>query len=72
MVKRPNVLWISFEYCLPLYGCYGDKIARTPTVDRLASEGCIYPNAFSTAPICAPARAAVITGMYPTSIALII
>ena len=37
-------------------------------VDQLASEGCIYPNAFSTAPICAPARAAVITGMYPTSI----
>ena len=37
-------------------------------IDRLASEGCIYPNAFSTAPICAPARAAVTTGMYPTSI----
>ena len=68
MAKKLNVLWISFEDCLPLYGCYGDKIARTPAVDRLASEGCIYPNAFSTAPICAPARAAVITGMYPTSI----
>ena len=66
--SRPNVLWISFEDCLPLYGCYGDKIAKTPFVDQLASEGCIYPNAFSTAPICAPARAAVITGMYPTSI----
>ena len=68
MADKPNVLWISFEDCLPLYGCYGDPVARTPTVDRLASEGCIYPHAFSTAPICAPARAAVITGMYPTSI----
>lgn len=68
METKPNVLWISFEDCLPLYGCYGDTVARTPNVDRLASEGCIYPNAFSTAPICAPARAAVITGMYPTSI----
>ena len=68
MTRKLNVLWISFEDCLPFYGCYGDKIARTPAVDRLASEGCIYPNAFSTAPICAPARAAVITGMYPTSI----
>ena len=68
MARKLNVLWISFEDCLPLYGCYGDTIARTPTVDRLASEGCIYPDAFSTAPICAPARAAVITGMYPTSI----
>ena len=68
MTRKLNVLGISFEDCLPFYGCYGDKIARTPAVDRLASEGCIYPNAFSTAPICAPARAAVITGMYPTSI----
>ena len=68
MARKPNVLWISFEDCLPHYGCYGDRIARTPAVDRLASEGRIYPNAFSTAPICAPARAAVITGMYPTSI----
>ncbi|MCY3819310.1 MAG: sulfatase [Gammaproteobacteria bacterium] len=68
VARKPNVLWISFEDCLPLYGCYGDPIARTPAVDRLALEGCIYPNAFSTAPICAPARAAVITGMYPTSI----
>ena len=68
MTRKLNVLWISFEDCLPFYGCYGDKIAKTPAVDRLASEGCIYPNAFSTAPICAPARAAVITGMYPTSI----
>ena len=68
MPSKPNILWISFEDCLPLYGCYGDPVARTPTVDRLAAEGCIYPHAFSTAPICAPARAAVITGMYPTSI----
>ena len=68
METKPNIIWISFEDCLPLYGCYGDNVARTPNVDRLASEGCIYPNAFSTAPICAPARAGVITGMYPTSI----
>ncbi len=68
MTTRPNVLWVSFEDCLPLFGCYGDNIARTPNVDKLASHGCIYPNAFSTAPICAPARAGVITGMYPPSI----
>lgn len=66
--KRPNILWISFEDTNPFYGCYGDPVARTPNVDRLASEGCIFPNAFSTAGVCAPARSAVITGMYPTSI----
>ena len=43
MEERLNILWISFEDCLPLYGCYGDKIARTPGVDRLASEGRICP-----------------------------
>ena len=68
MGKRPNILWVSFEDTNPFYGCYGDKVARTPNVDRVAAEGCIYPNAFATAGVCAPARSAVITGMYPTSI----
>jgi len=66
--KRPNILWVSFEDTNPYYGCYGDTVARTPNVDRLASEGCRWPNAFSTAGVCAPARSAVITGMYPISI----
>lgn len=66
--SRPNVLWCSFEDSNPFYGCYGDPVARTPTVDRLAAEGTRYPLAFSTAGVCAPARSAVITGMYPISI----
>ncbi len=64
---RPNFLWISFEDTNPYYGCYGDPVARTPNVDGLAAGGCRWPNAFSTAGVCAPARSAVITGMYPTS-----
>jgi len=64
----PNVLWVSFEDTNPFYGCYGDPVARTPNLDRLASDGCRWPNAFSTAGVCAPARSAIITGMYPTSI----
>ncbi len=65
--KKTNFLWISFEDTNPFYGCYGDHIARTPNLDRLADEGCIWTNAFSTAGVCAPARSAIITGMYPTS-----
>ncbi len=65
---RPNILWVSFEDTNPFYGCYGDPVARTPNLDRLAAEGCRWPNAFSTAGVCAPARSAIITGMYPTSI----
>ena len=66
--SRPNMLWVSFEDTTPRYGCYGDRLARTPNLDRLAAEGCRYPNAFSTAPVCAPSRSAVITGMYQTAI----
>jgi len=66
-VKRPNILWISFEDTNPRYGCYGDPVARTPHLDELASQGCRWPRCFSTAGVCAPARSAVITGMYPTS-----
>lgn len=68
MADRPNILWISFEDTNPLYGCYGDPVARTPNLDQLAADGGRWPLCFSTAPVCAPARAAVITGMYSTSI----
>ena len=68
MAKRPNILWISFEDTNPFYGCYGDTVARTPNLDKLASDGCRWMNCFSTAGVCAPARSAVITGMYPISI----
>ena len=64
---HPNVLWVSFEDTNPFYGCYGDTTAITPNLDRLASEGLIFTNCYSTAGVCAPARSAVITGMYPIS-----
>ncbi len=68
MTRPLNILWISFEDTSPRFGCYGDEVARTPNVDRLAAQGCVYPNTFSTAGVCAPARSAIITGMYPTYI----
>lgn len=66
--KRPNILWISFEDTNPLYPCCGDNTAHTPNLDKLASESCNWTNAFAVAGVCAPARSAIITGMYPTSI----
>ncbi|MCZ6677672.1 MAG: sulfatase-like hydrolase/transferase [Candidatus Poribacteria bacterium] len=67
-MNRPNILWISLEDTSPRFGCYGDPIARTPNIDRLAAGGRRFPNAFSTAGVCAPSRSAIITGMYATSI----
>ena len=65
---RPNIVWISNEDMSPHLGVYGDKVARTPVLDRLARESIRYTRAFTTAPVCAPSRAAIITGMYATSI----
>ncbi len=62
---RPNVLWITSEDNGPQLGCYGDKYATTPNLDRLAARGTIYRNAWSNAPVCAPARTTIISGVYP-------
>jgi len=64
---KPNILWIVSEDNNPFLGCYGYKLARTPTLDRLAAEGILYENCFSQAPVCAPSRFTLITGMYATS-----
>jgi len=66
--KRPNILWISTEDLSPHLGCYGDPVAKTPNIDRLASQGVRFTNVFTTAAISAPCRAGIITGMYQTSI----
>src|SRR5687767_10086353 len=66
--RRPNILWISNEDMSPHLGVYGDAAARTPTLDRLARESIRFTRAFSTAPVCAPSRAAIITGMYQAAI----
>lgn len=66
--KQPNILWISTEDMSPHLGCYGDDAARTPNIDKLASQGIRYTNVFTTAAISAPCRAGIITGMYQTSI----
>jgi arylsulfatase A-like enzyme len=64
---RPNILWITSEDNGPHLGAYGDKFAVTPHLDRLAARGMIYTKCWSNAPVCAPARTAIISGMYPTS-----
>ena len=65
--KRPNILWITVEDISPDLGCYGDPLAHTPALDALASKGFRYTHAIANAPVCAPARNAIITGMYPSS-----
>jgi N-sulfoglucosamine sulfohydrolase len=66
-LPQPNIVWINVEDINPALGCYGDPNAFTPNLDRLASEGILYENAYSTAPICAPSRSSFVTGVYSTS-----
>ncbi|MCH7725940.1 MAG: sulfatase-like hydrolase/transferase [Planctomycetes bacterium] len=65
---RPNILWITSEDNGPHLGCYGDKFADTANIDKLAARGSVYLNCWSNAPVCAPARTAIISGMYPQSL----
>ena len=64
---RPNILWISIEDVGQEVAPY-DLLADTPNIARLAAEGVTFLNAFTHAPVCAPTRSGIITGMYPTSI----
>ena len=66
--EKPNILWITCEDTSPYLGCYGDPYAITPNIDKLAGEGILYTKAFATAPVCAPARSCLITGVYATSL----
>lgn len=66
-LARPNILWISAEDISPAMGAYGDTVARTPFIDELAKTSQVFTRAYATAPICAPARSCLITGIHATS-----
>lgn len=67
--ELPNILWIVNEDMSPEHlGVYGGTGGKTPVLDSLAMSGVIFTNAFSTAGVCAPSRAALISGAYQTSI----
>lgn len=65
---RPNIIWISCEDISPHLGCYGDPLAITPNLDRLASEGVRFDKVFTSSGVCAPCRSGIITGMYQSTI----
>src|SRR5688572_27200046 len=66
--QRPNFVFIGAEDISPDLGCYGNTFVHTPNIDRLAAAGVRFTRCFTHAPVCAPSRSGMITGMYPTSI----
>ena len=65
--ELPNILWLTSEDNSPFLGCYGDEFATTPNLDKLASEGFLYTHAYANAPVCAPTRNTILTGVYACS-----
>jgi len=63
--KRPNFLFLVAEDTGRHHGCYGDPVARTPHLDKLASEGVRYTRAYSHCPVCGPSRGSLVSGHYP-------
>ena len=66
--ENPNILWLVIDDMGIEMSCYGEKAIQPPNIDRLASEGMRFSNAFVTATVCSPVRSAMITGMYQTTI----
>ena len=65
MNQHPNILLImSDEHDPAVTGCYGHPHVETPHLDRLASEGATFENAYTACPICVPARLSCMTGQY--------
>ena len=64
----PNIVLVLFEDMSPRVGAFGDELAVTPNFDKIAAEGVRYTNVFTTSGVCAPSRAALITGRYQHTI----
>jgi arylsulfatase A-like enzyme len=66
MSNQPNILWIcTDQQRFDTLGCYGNTLVNTPTLDRLASQGMRFSQAFCQNPVCTPSRASFLTGRYP-------
>ncbi len=65
--KKPNILLIMADQLAARYlRAYGHPLVKTPNLDRLAKEGVVFENCYSTSPLCAPARATVMNGLLPS------
>jgi arylsulfatase A-like enzyme/tetratricopeptide (TPR) repeat protein len=66
-IEKPNVILVSLDTTRADHlGCYGDKDARTPTLDELAGRGVLFAQAATPAPLTLPAHSSLMTGFYPT------
>jgi len=65
--NKPNVIMITCHDIGQHLHCYGVETVRTPNIDKLAEQGVVFRNAFSTSGVCSPGRGSLHTGRYPQS-----
>ena len=63
--ERPNILFLMADDLRPELGCYGVEEIKTPNIDRLASGGVVFQNAYRNIPVSGASRASLLTGVYP-------
>lgn len=62
---RPNIIFILCDdLAQGDLGCYGQKLIQTPSLDRMAREGTIFPQLYSGTSVCAPSRSSLMTGLH--------
>jgi len=63
--QKKNILFIAVDDLKPTIGAYGDPVAKTPNIDKLASMGYVFENAYTQQAVCGPSRASMLTGWRP-------